>query len=74
VSVQVDIARLRSLGEDCRLLSLQLIQLRERRDAVALSLVDEGVTWREVAEAAGFENPYIAQLKARRATEGDPQP
>jgi hypothetical protein len=67
VSVSVDLARLRKLGEDCRLLSLQLIQLRGLRDKVALDLVDDGVTWRDVAEAAGFENPYIAQLQARRA-------
>jgi len=60
------IARLRSLASDYRLLVFQAAQLRELRDGLALRLIDGGATWREVAEAAGFENPYIAQLKRKR--------
>ena len=40
---------------------------RRERDDLALRLVDQGHTWREVADAAGFANPYIATLKKRMA-------
>jgi hypothetical protein len=38
---------------------------RGKRDAIILRLVADGVTWREVADAAGIAHPYIAQLKKR---------
>ena len=41
-------------------------ELTEIRDRLALELVDEGATWRQTATAAGFNNPYIAELKRRR--------
>jgi hypothetical protein len=59
-------ARLRAVAEECRLLAFQWHMLTERRDLIALDLVDDGETWRDVAEAAGFENPYIAELKRKR--------
>jgi hypothetical protein len=70
MSTSEQLARLRALAEDCRILTLQLIQLRKRRDAVALALVNDGLTWREVAEAAGFANPYLAELKKREGAKG----
>ena len=66
-------AALRAVAQDCRLLALQYRQLTERRDGLALRLVDDGETWREVAEAAGFANPHIAQLKQRRQ-QAEPRP
>jgi hypothetical protein len=39
---------------------------REERDELALAAIDTGATWRAVADAAGFANPYIARLKNRR--------
>jgi hypothetical protein len=64
----IEFARLRSIANDYRLLVLQATQLRERRDSIALALIDAGATWRDVAEAAGFENPYIAELKRKRGS------
>jgi hypothetical protein len=61
----VEYARLRALAEEYRLGVFSLMELRNLRDALALKLVDEGETWRDVAEAAGFENPYIAELKRK---------
>lgn len=59
-------ASLRAAASAYQLLVFQASQLRERRDSIALGLVDDGVSWREVAKAAGFENPYIAALKRKR--------
>jgi len=46
-------------------LEYELQQRREYRDRIALRLVEEGYTWRDVASVAGFKNPYIATLKKR---------
>jgi hypothetical protein len=56
-------ARLRALAGDYRLLVLQASSLRGLRDALALELVDEGATWREVAEAAGFEDAELGRKR-----------
>jgi hypothetical protein len=66
VNTPTELARLRAIASDYRLLVLQATQLRERRDNIALYLIDAGETWRDVADAAGFENPYIAELKRKR--------
>ena len=59
--------RLRNAARQCDHLEYLLTQRRNERDELALRLVDEGHTWREVASAAGFANPYMAALKKRRA-------
>lgn len=56
---------LRIEADACRRLEYELEQRRESRDRIALRLVDEGYTWRDVASVAGFKNPYIAALKKR---------
>lgn len=61
-----DMERLRRLSVSYAVLRLRSLQLAEERDALALSLIDAGATWRDVADAAGFENPYIAALKKKR--------
>lgn len=58
---------LRVAAQECDDLAVLLEQARERRDALALRLVDAGKTWREVASIAGFANHYIAALKRRAA-------
>ena len=57
---------LRIEADACRRLEYELEQRRESRDRMALGLVDEGYSWRDVASVAGFKNPYIATLKRRR--------
>lgn len=61
-----DLYELRLAGLECSGLEAQMAEAREYRDGLALAAVDAGFTWREVAEAAGFANPYIAHLKRRR--------
>lgn len=70
----VKYVRLRSLASDYRIAASTLTQLRMRRDALALELVESGETWRKVAEAAGFENPYLAQLKRKAAAQPEGAP
>jgi hypothetical protein len=57
---------LRAIGARCEVRARELDQWRDRRDRLALKLIDRGFTWRQVAEAAGFGNSYIAELKKRR--------
>jgi hypothetical protein len=47
-------------------LEYELTQRRQRRDRLALVLVDAGYTWRAVAAVAGFKNSYIRHLKKDR--------
>jgi len=70
MSVQEDRAALRARSAKCRQLSLQLAQAREARNTLALRLLDAGLSWREVADDAGFKNPYLADLKERAAEAG----
>lgn len=56
---------LRQEARSCREFEDILSSARERRDRLALRLVSEGFTWREVAAAAGFANPYITHLKKK---------
>lgn len=64
-------AVLRRDRERIEALEAELQIKRDVRDARALALVEAGHSWRAVAEAAGFANPYIAQLKWRaRRREG----
>ena len=58
-----DLLLLRMARDEARNLEYRLERARERRDALALAAVDRGHTWRAVANAAGFANPYIARLK-----------
>lgn len=67
MNVQDEMALLRSLATVCRKRSRELEQWRTRRDKLALHLVEQGETWRAVADAAGFANPYIAELKKLKA-------
>lgn len=47
-------------------LEIQLAVHREKRDQLALELVENyDLTWRETAQYAGFENPYIATILRR---------
>lgn len=57
---------LRIEADACRRLEYELEQRRDSRDRIAMRLVDDGYTWRDVAHVAGFKNPYIATLKRRR--------
>lgn len=57
---------LRRYRAECERLEELLEQARAQRDATALSLVDAGLSHRQVAEIAGFKNPYITALKRRR--------
>ncbi len=57
-------------AEACRRLEYELQQCRASRDRYALQMIEDGHTWREVAEIAGFANTYIAELK-RKALAGD---
>jgi hypothetical protein len=56
---------LRADARKCYELEAELAMWRDRRDRAALELVAEGHTWREVAAAAGFANPYIRHLKQK---------
>jgi hypothetical protein len=56
---------LRKHADECVALELRLVAKRAKRDAIALALIDGGWTWREVADAARFANPYIATLKRK---------
>lgn len=64
---------LRIEAEAVAFLEYQLEQRRASRDRLALRLVDDGYSWRAVAEVARFKNPYIATLKrrARAASSGE---
>jgi hypothetical protein len=65
----VNPAKLRVLiaaGTAYKALEKTMRAVREQRDRIALELLDEGYTYRQVAYAAGFKNPYLTQLKRRR--------
>jgi hypothetical protein len=66
---QSRIRKLRAVRERIAALEMELRMQRQLRDALAYELVEEfALTWRETAEFAGFENPYIARiLRERRA-------
>lgn len=57
---------LRELASKCERLESELEMDQRARNREALRLVDAGWTWREVAAAAGFANPYIATLIRQR--------
>ncbi len=57
---------LRIAARSCERLAYELEQRRAERDRLALALIEDGHTWREVAGVAGFANPYIAELKRRQ--------
>jgi hypothetical protein len=65
---------LRIASQSCREREYLLDQAREQRDREALRLVDAGHTWREVAAIAGFTNPYIKTLKAKRLADMGMEP
>ena len=56
---------LRREASRCEELESCLRVVRDSRDRMALRLIEQGHTWREVAAAGGFANPYIAALKKR---------
>jgi hypothetical protein len=55
------------IAQECVRIAAELEEWRAHRDEIALRLIDEGETWRDVAALAGFTNPNIAALKKRRA-------
>lgn len=57
---------LRSVRDKIVRLEMELHIARRLRDDLALELIQEHtLTWRETAELAGFENPYIARILRR---------
>lgn len=44
-------------------LDYRMSEIRRKRDAIALRLIDEGAAWREVVEVMGFSNLFNAALK-----------
>lgn len=63
----VMLAQLRDAADELSGLEAAAFPLRRKRDRLALTLIDLGVSWRDVADAADFENPYIAKLQRDRA-------
>ena len=65
--------RLASISSELVTLDLRQRALRRERDELALALIEEhGLTWRETAALAGFENPYIAKLLREHQAEVRP--
>lgn len=60
------VRKLRKVRQRIYDLDIQLGVARQERDRLALELLeDHDLTWRETADLAGFENPYIATILRR---------
>lgn len=58
--------KLTEMANDIKYLENILDKKRSRRNKLALELVEEGTySLRKIAQHAGFENPYLIQLRKK---------
>lgn len=65
MTVKTKLEELSKVAREVEKLSRQLKKKREKRNKLALELIDQGVSFRKVADHAGFKNPYLVQLRRK---------